>query len=144
MTKFLFEPRLVLKLWTPSFFRYFQKCAHFSSEPVHGPRNMKIVQSAASRNLKKDLRACIFLCFNEGKKKLPDRELNPGHNLSIRRLLGFMGLTDAFLGRLPMIQTVGPKPARFADSKSFTAGRTSDWRVCNSSAPPTLRSLSRS
>ena len=41
VTKFLFEPRLVLKLWTPGFFRYFQKCAHFSSEPVHGPRNMK-------------------------------------------------------------------------------------------------------
>ena len=36
-----------------------------------------------------------------------------------------MGLTDAFLGRLPMIQTVGPKPARFADSKK------PDWRICN-------------
>ena len=42
-----------------------------------------------------------------------------------------MGLTDAFRGRLPVIQAGGPKPARFADSKSFTAGRTSDWRVCN-------------
>ena len=89
MTKFFFRAyysRLVFKLWTPSFFRYFQKCAHVSSEPVHGPRNMKNCAVRGVAQLKTDLRACISLCFNEGKKKLPDRELNPGHNLSIRRL----------------------------------------------------------
>ena len=41
MTKFFFEPRLVFKLWAPRFFRYFQKCAHCASEPVHRPRSIK-------------------------------------------------------------------------------------------------------
>ena len=78
VTKFLFEPTLVLKLWTPSFFKYFQTCAHFSSEPVHGPRSMKNCAVRGVAQFKKRPARVHFPLFEWRKEKTTRPGIEPG------------------------------------------------------------------